>query len=928
MPPEPTKGKLKRKASRRDIEEYRFDGGHAREIEQKRNNGQISCAECRRLKIKCDKQIPCQSCQRRGCAALCPNGSLSSPHGRFVLAATEHLHRRIAKMSERIRQLEDALGDLQAQRSTEPHPLLREDLLGVNHKDDEPFLPPDEAGIPSHPQEVLDAFGTLSITDHGISRFFGPTGGSESDNMAQQDGTGNSTPNSARGSETPPLPQDLRMFSQAFPFTPMGPTGAVRELIEGHLPNWERASYLTQTYCEQAGWLFHGVSKDQIMDELLPIYYSNGPLNATDGNKSAHDLSLLFLVFAVGALVDLTQDPANAEAEHYHQIARAAICLQPVLEKPSLVTIQALHMLSIYNAMSGNELSARETSMETTWSLIVLAAHLSQTVLGLDRDSIRWGLPDNIVERRRILFWDLFVADAWHSLNTGRPPSFSLAYIDCRFPGGGNANEKGGTDSHDLSVELWGYRFAVECVAEVAARTLIAEIPSYATIMELDRKVREFPIPEPAAHVATSVAAPVPTIATEDMSLPESMGRFVMAHAREVILLYIHRSFFAQAIIENPVNPLKSQYAPSFLATYRASSTILRTIGAQYTIHPRLCERFWSIWTFAFSAAIVFGTIVTRGPRSPLASNAIKELDEACVLFAKAAGHSRRAAKALPILTRLREKGHSALVASQNEKTSGQLGQQWSINETGDDDELEIFAGRTRFVSTRRQPKSKQASEGVRASGFISYPDSLPEPSVPQLYPPEGSTSSADRWAHTERDQLHYPVRPAEYTNASVQSQIMPQWRPPRRSHYPYTPQHHPPPPSLAPTSRPPHAPQHSAHEHSTVTTPSYSWAEQPSGVSNQFSPASYSAADGPQSHSYAGHHPHAFEQSIAPPTNAYRRPQTQPSQQPQTQSVQSAAPSELTELGLVSQESRLDERWTSFMRDSGYFEGFGYRNR
>lgn len=98
---------------------------------------------------------------------------------RFVLAATEHLHRRITKMSERIRQLEDALGELQAQHSTEPHPLLREDLLGVNHNDDESLTPPDESGILSHPPEVLDTFGTLSITDHGISRFFGPTGGSE-----------------------------------------------------------------------------------------------------------------------------------------------------------------------------------------------------------------------------------------------------------------------------------------------------------------------------------------------------------------------------------------------------------------------------------------------------------------------------------------------------------------------------------------------------------------------------------------------------------------------------------------------------------------------------------------------------------------------------------------------------------------------------
>lgn len=70
------------------------------------------------------------------------------------------------------------------------------------------------------------------------------------------------------------------------------------------------------------------------------------------------------------------------------------------------------------------------------------------------------------------------------------------------------------------------------------------------------------------------------------------------------VLLHIHRSFFAQAIIESPVNPLKSQYAQSFLAAYRASSTILRTIRAQYANTPHLCARFWSIWQYGFSAAV------------------------------------------------------------------------------------------------------------------------------------------------------------------------------------------------------------------------------------------------------------------------------------------------------------------------------------
>ena len=43
----------------------------------------------------------------------------------------------------------------------------------------------------------------------------------------------------------------------------------------------------------------------------------------------------------------------------------------------------------------------------------------------------------------------------------------------------------------------------------------------------------------------------------------------------------------------------------------------------------------------------MFGTVVTRGPRSPLAAPAIAQLDIACELFEKASKLSRRAAKAL-----------------------------------------------------------------------------------------------------------------------------------------------------------------------------------------------------------------------------------------------------------------------------------------
>ena len=95
------------------------------------------------------------------------------------MAATEHLHRRISKLSGRIRQLEDALAALHAKHSTDIHPLLHEDLMQTDERD-EVDTPADEGmGQTAQTGDAIDAFGTLSISEHGISRFFGPTGGSE-----------------------------------------------------------------------------------------------------------------------------------------------------------------------------------------------------------------------------------------------------------------------------------------------------------------------------------------------------------------------------------------------------------------------------------------------------------------------------------------------------------------------------------------------------------------------------------------------------------------------------------------------------------------------------------------------------------------------------------------------------------------------------
>jgi hypothetical protein len=110
-------------------------------------------------------------------------------------ASTEHLHRKNARLSERIRILEDALTALHASKDGADgavHPLLVEGEDFSLGADDAPTAsrrmseswevlegPGGKAAVASPSGDVIDAFGTLSISDHGISRFFGPTGGCE-----------------------------------------------------------------------------------------------------------------------------------------------------------------------------------------------------------------------------------------------------------------------------------------------------------------------------------------------------------------------------------------------------------------------------------------------------------------------------------------------------------------------------------------------------------------------------------------------------------------------------------------------------------------------------------------------------------------------------------------------------------------------------
>ena len=97
---------------------------------------------------------------------------------RFVLASTTELHEKISQLANRVRDLEDSLRSSHSQITTDPHPLLTEELLRIKAP-----LQREPSGSRTSPTQsfkeeeqnpdVVDAFGSLSISVSGRAKYFG-----------------------------------------------------------------------------------------------------------------------------------------------------------------------------------------------------------------------------------------------------------------------------------------------------------------------------------------------------------------------------------------------------------------------------------------------------------------------------------------------------------------------------------------------------------------------------------------------------------------------------------------------------------------------------------------------------------------------------------------------------------------------------------
>ncbi|KAF9059484.1 hypothetical protein BDP27DRAFT_1238729 [Rhodocollybia butyracea] len=708
----------------------------------KRSGTALSCAECRRTYIylicRCSRVFPCSNCVKKGCGQICPDGSLTTGKGNRcpLISASRFV---LSQLATRVRQLEDALAHSHSMSSPHPHPLLSDDLLQIK-RPLERDAQINEKKLDAN--DTIDAMGSLSISDRGRSTFFGQTANSRVSSDEEESPASDEEEKSS--ASDPSMPSNDPWISYAFPFTPASLNkDVVRNNIIGLLPDVSLARRLCELYYQHAAWMYTPISKPEFYETVFrPIY----DVNAAFPNIGSHSLALIYMILAIGALLDLDQQSHSPAASRFYELGQAALAIDSVFEEQSIPAIQALVLMCHYMVLDDIE-GPRWATMGVLVDLVQSVSHL------IDRDRGKWNLSPDETLRRRCLLWEIFTYDIWQSLTYGRPPSFSLAHIDTQKPFSTAKNAHG---ELEMSFASWNHSFCSECLSVVMEQAFGARPPSYKTMTEMDKKVRSYYIP-PSLQIPGFGGSPITLKLEPEPTIQLVMQRYITFAIREITLLYLHRGFFAHALEDSPDDPMGSKYAPSVLAACESACTFVSLIDSMFKRYPVLTERMWFLYTHVFSCSIVLGSIACK-VQMAIAPSALSHLDLAHNLFMSTSESSRKA-KVLPILHKLKERAHAALAGNINISISPiSLSSPSTVK--SEEDELVALGGMTQLVS-RKMPSTPSYSG--------SSPKSDPASPFPiQNFIPEQGYPSPDQMTNWQYPTEYSEHQYQQYTNPSM----------------------------------------------------------------------------------------------------------------------------------------------------------------
>ncbi|KAF7316142.1 Zn(2)-C6 fungal-type domain-containing protein [Mycena indigotica] len=599
-----------------------------------------SCAECRRLKLRCDRVFPCSSCIRRGCANLCPSGTLEKGKRGFLKrleqslpsakpgADQEHSEvamfvARDAAMQKRIQELEQALTGAgvpipgTAPPTSEPSRAKRPRTLSNTDQS----------------TDVTLGFGTLTIDSDKRSRYVGPSGGAAylTDLWKGNHSRGSSDENSTDRSVSP---QQMAILTKM-----------------GCLPRYDDAIRIAHIYFANAAFMYEIIPEKIFFNTHLPAIYPDraGPYAPTN----LHILALVSMVLAVGTYFDLNHPPETLTpvAARYFELAVAALNVTIPLKLDTIPAVQTLHLMALYFLSTQGEAGG-----EPAWQLLGMAMRSIQAQ-GCHRDGSRWGLPGPELEERRRVFWETHMYDRIQSFTFGRPYSQSDAHHDCEMPTTCDTPLPSDDDPVNSAFShtrwhVYKFRFA-RLLGRIADRVFGAAGPTYSVILELDGEINKSYAALPGWMLSDAVVHPIATLPTHALGAEGDLRRDAqiasLTNMYFLTLLHLHRGPFCRALMEGAGGLATSRYRESVDSLVRAARAIIDNARGAVCAPSRLVvsslsSRMWYFTFHTFTASVCLAVLVLVAPAHPLAAAAYDGLQAAIELFGRADGERARVA--------------------------------------------------------------------------------------------------------------------------------------------------------------------------------------------------------------------------------------------------------------------------------------------
>ncbi|KAI0792135.1 hypothetical protein C8Q75DRAFT_754615 [Abortiporus biennis] len=574
-----------------------------------------------------------------------------------------------------------------------------------------------EPDVQSNQPPLADAIGSLAIGDEGATKFFGSTSSSEYlSTLLLSDGVEGNV-EKLRDPRYLDLPYEILALVYAFPFG-LADCPYDKNIFLEWLPQRDRAQCLADAYFLNAAWMFSPIAQGEFQQEILNVIYQEE--YPSFDFIHPHRLAIFFSVMAFG--VAFKRDSGPKLQEIYHALACACVSLHPISQGVTCSTVQAFFLFVRFLNHTVR------TCAEQCWLIFGICVKVAQMVcyrftafkplshaskyrhsspsqMGLQCDGTTWNLDPNELQRRRIMFWELYTWDAWISFVMGRPPAMRLEETDCKFPW----NDAHPSAPQEPGFHAWKFRYTAACLPLTLKHAFNPGSLSYEQLLELDKKIRSFYVP---SHLQVGENFKWSTHA------PTALQQYNAIVVKETNLLYLHRSSCAIALRENPANPEAHKYGRSVEAAKSSACRMCNAMRNIYLIYPDQLGRVWYFWSGIYSSCTLLAAIVIGSPGCQAAKDALLMLKIAYGVYEE--GSSRcRPPKTLEILDKMHQRAQQAFKDFHGQSDPSSSLSRVKVEQT---EELGVVGGRhgvlrhTDLRSNTASPESAQSIKSLRSS--------------------------------------------------------------------------------------------------------------------------------------------------------------------------------------------------------------------